>query len=183
MNLSKILFFLLITQIFCFKDHYGQTFIWTRPLYSFFSIQQNMWFDLTFNRCNKFFQFIGLEQKTVKSKFLNKYFFFNKPEVYITSKNANIPETERIRSQWLDIEGDFEGSFSIEPEAERKGFLAMWRIDNLGKDRQHRISFLNNSWIAVMIPFEFVKHKLNTYYKSSKKDEQGSRIPFGSFSE
>ena len=161
----KILLLLFISNIVCFTNHFGQTYLWTRPLYSFFSIQQNLWFDMVFGKyCKQDFQIIGLAQKSNHGVDLNQYFFFNKPEVIVTSTNAKISSTERIRSQWLEgLPENFDGYFKIDPEETREGFFTTWRIDTSGN---RRISFLNKSWIAISIPFEYVTHKLNSTYNA-----------------
>ena len=159
MNQLFIYILLLIIITKPFSNHFGQTYLWTRPSYSLFTIQQNLWFDLVFGKsCKKSFQIIGLAQKTNhQNKNINKYFFFNTPETIVTSENAKISSTERLRSQWLGLglgledELKFEGKFNINPEESRKGFLAMWRID---KTDNRRITFLNNSWICITLPFE-----------------------------
>lgn len=174
MNQLFIYILLLIIITKPFSNHFGQTYLWTRPSYSLFTIQQNLWFDLVFGKsCKKSFQIIGLAQKTNhQNKNINKYFFFNTPETIVTSENAKISSTERLRSQWLGLgfgledELKFEGKFNINPEESRKGFLAMWRID---KTDNRRITFLNNSWICITLPFEYVKHELNTNYISENK--------------
>ena len=155
----------LINKLSGLDSHYSKSVAFIRPAYANVSANRAVWQEFMYPKeenspARKSFQVIGFYQKTLdtQSDFAEYFLLKNKPT--LTVKGDTVSTIDRdIRAEWLSLDTNFNGSFSINPTQEQYALTLDFKKD-LG-DLFGDISLLKNIWLGVYLPIVRVKNNLN----------------------
>lgn len=90
-----------------------------------------------------------------------RYFLINCKTKLLVSGDTNVGDTytRDVRANWLNLPDNFRGYLSIKPKQKQAGFLIEYNqnLCTVCPD----ITFLNNSWIGIIMPVVFVENDIN----------------------
>jgi hypothetical protein len=156
--------------LFCFPEHFSQTYMQTRPVYANLNAQNQFWNEIAFekNSCkNSHTQIITYYQKSTstpsskKDNELTQYFLMegkNKLTVMGDSFSTQQQLDRDIRAEWLGLPSSFSGTFTLFPSQKQSGFVIETKKCFVDADSK---SFLNNFWFGTAIYFSNVENNLN----------------------
>lgn len=160
--LLAILFIIFNSTLYCIKNRYSETFLYTRPVYNRLTAYEAFWENIVYyedHNANAYGQIIGLYQKSsLKDEDINQYFLM-RGKNQLTVKGDDVTQIDRdIRAEWLDLPANFNGEFSLYPQQTQFGAVFVATKDIKGLINW---DFLNNWWVGFFIPVSVVQNRLH----------------------
>jgi hypothetical protein len=145
------------------QEVFGRSFMYTRPAYYHLATHQALWHDIAYNKRGPQYgalQLIAFYMQSIDLKKSARYFLPACQNELLVSGDQNTEDQKirDVRAEWLNLDSNFRGFMSINPEQRKFGFSIEYNQD---LKQVINSDLFRHHWISIEVPVVGVENNLN----------------------